>query len=745
MRPIEKILSRLPDHRATADGFKAPCPTHEDLNPSLSIRETQDGVVLVKCFAGCSQEKVVSGLGLHMADLFPARDEPPWPGRQHQSSRPQPRHFATAEDAINAYGRGMPDRQWTYVDASGAEIGRTLRWNTATGKDIRPVAKFPDGWRHAAMQEPRPLFNLPALLADQESPIYVVEGEKCVDALTALGLLATTSAGGSQAARLTDWKPLARRRVTVLPDNDDAGRKYAEPVADILKDLSSTVSVVALNGLPVGGDVADLYERCADDAERQSLRDLLVSLANQPEKARPQPVSSRTSGDEYRPFPVDTLPDAAAALATEGAAAILCDPVYLALPILTVLGAAIGNSRRLRLKRTYETSPILWTGIVGLSGTAKTPAIRTALSSAYAHEESLHRLATPARFLVGDTTTESLAPLMASNPRGIFCVRDELAGWFGSIDRYAQSRSACSADQAFLLSAYNGMPHIVDRRTGDQRHLHIPRASLWVTGGIQPGLLAEAMGTTQRESGLLARLLMACPPSPPQKYTDADVTEATQERFDAALQGLFALEGQDVVTLEPEAKELWRVFHDRTAEEAQRLSDDLCAAWSKFRDTALRIALIFHLADSKDGPISLQVMKRALELTEWFKHEARRVHAIVGDTSQRRSDRKEEDVLLAWISHRGWVTQREIERGVRCFRGAGRATSVLRRLVKSGRLDEEYRRSGPEGGPSTYVFRVAELSQPACSTPATQPPPAGIQSESAPAPKPSEEEPWTKL
>ena len=40
MRPIEKILSRLPDHRATADGFKAPCPTHEDLNPSLSIRET---------------------------------------------------------------------------------------------------------------------------------------------------------------------------------------------------------------------------------------------------------------------------------------------------------------------------------------------------------------------------------------------------------------------------------------------------------------------------------------------------------------------------------------------------------------------------------------------------------------------------------------------------------------------------------------------------------------------------------
>jgi hypothetical protein len=289
------------------------------------------------------------------------------------------------------------------------------------------------------------------------------------------------------------------------------------------------------------------------------------------------------------------------------------------------------------------------------------------------------------------------------------------------------------------------MPHIVDRRTGDQRHLHIPRASLWVTGGIQPGLLAEAMGTTQRESGLMARLLMACPPSPPQKYTDADVTDATQDRFDTALQGLFALEGQDVVTLDPEAKELWRVFHDRTAEEAQRLSDDLCAAWSKFRDTALRIALIFHLAESKDGPVSRQVMERALELTEWFKHEARRVHAIVGDTSQRRSDRKEEDVLLAWMSSRDWVTQREVERGIRCFRGTGQASAVLRRLVKSGRLDEEYRRSGPGGGPSTYVFRIAELAPPASSPPAALPPQPETPSAPSPTAMPTEEEPWTKL
>ena len=67
--------------------------------------------------------------------------------------------------------------------------------------------------------------------------------EMCIrDRITALGLLATTSAGGSQAARLTDWTPLAGRRVVLLPDNDDAGRKYAEAVGDILEDLGASIS-----------------------------------------------------------------------------------------------------------------------------------------------------------------------------------------------------------------------------------------------------------------------------------------------------------------------------------------------------------------------------------------------------------------------------------------------------------------------------------------------------------------------
>ncbi|MGB8854352.1 MAG: DUF3987 domain-containing protein [Pirellulales bacterium] len=745
MTPIEKVLSRLPGHRTAGDGFKACCPSHEDRNPSLSIREADDGTVLVKCFGGCPTPQVVSDLGLNMAELFPPPYEPSWPAKTSPKPHSQPRNFASADDAIKAYGRGAPDRQWSYIDADGVEVGRIARWDTAAGKEIRPVAKFPDGWRHAAMPEPRPLLNLPALTADCDSVVYVVEGEKCVDALTALGLLATTSAGGSQAARLTDWTPLAGRRVVVLPDNDDAGRKYASTVRSMLEGFGAAVTVLDLTTLPAGGDVADLCERCSSDAERQSLRGWIESLAPQPEKPKVQPVFSRRSRLEYRPFPVDTLPDAVAAFVSEGAAAIQCDTSFLALPVLAFMGAAIGNSRRLRVKRSYEVSTVLWTAIVGASGTGKTPALKAALASAHEHEARLCQQDKPRRFLVDDFTKESLVPVMLANPRGLFCTPDELAAAFGSIDRYNKRRGNCSADQSFLLSTYSGTPHIVDRRTGDHRHFYVVRTCLWLTGGIQPGVLAGAMGASQREAGLLARFLMACPPSTPQKYTDDEITEATQNRFEAIIQSLFALNGEEVVPISPEAKELWRVYHDRTIEESLRLSHDLAAAWHKLRETPLRIGLIFHLAEANEGALSAETMKRAIVLGEWFKQETKRIYSVLSAAPGRQADRDEEDALLAWMASRDWVTQRDIERGVRCLRGGGRAADVLRRLVQSGQLDEEHRPPSREGGPSTHVYRLADELTADSSPQTAQPPLPKAAATPVHTTEPTEEAPWTKL
>lgn len=69
-----KLLERLEGVRATGtDRWLAKCPAHEDRSPSLSIRETDDGMVLLKCFAGCGAADVVAAVGLELRDLFPER------------------------------------------------------------------------------------------------------------------------------------------------------------------------------------------------------------------------------------------------------------------------------------------------------------------------------------------------------------------------------------------------------------------------------------------------------------------------------------------------------------------------------------------------------------------------------------------------------------------------------------------------------------------------------------------------
>lgn len=75
--------------------WQARCPAHTDKGPSLSIRELDDGRVLVHCFAGCSVHEIVQAVGLELSDLFPPRES----GNAKGERRP----FAAA-DALRAVG-----------------------------------------------------------------------------------------------------------------------------------------------------------------------------------------------------------------------------------------------------------------------------------------------------------------------------------------------------------------------------------------------------------------------------------------------------------------------------------------------------------------------------------------------------------------------------------------------------------------------------------------------------------------
>jgi len=77
MTPIDNALSRLEKVRQRQPGqWSARCPAHADKGPSLSVRETPEGSVLLHCFAGCEVAEIVASLGLELSDLFPPRDKP---------------------------------------------------------------------------------------------------------------------------------------------------------------------------------------------------------------------------------------------------------------------------------------------------------------------------------------------------------------------------------------------------------------------------------------------------------------------------------------------------------------------------------------------------------------------------------------------------------------------------------------------------------------------------------------------
>lgn len=72
----EVVLSGLSKVRKSGPrSWSACCPAHEDRSPSLAVKETDDGRVLMHCFGGCSVDSVLGALGLEMAALFPPKPQ----------------------------------------------------------------------------------------------------------------------------------------------------------------------------------------------------------------------------------------------------------------------------------------------------------------------------------------------------------------------------------------------------------------------------------------------------------------------------------------------------------------------------------------------------------------------------------------------------------------------------------------------------------------------------------------------
>ena len=213
-------------------GYVACCPAHEDRSPSLSLRDADDGRVLVHCHAGCSQSDVIDklkGRGL-------------WEPRANMDSL------------------GRIVAEYTYTDASGNPLFQIIRFDP---KDFRP--RYSDGrggwiWRKHPDQV---LYHLPEVL--EAAIVFVVEGERDCETLRSQGFAATTNAGGAMAPWLPQYTEALRgREVIILPDADVPGRQRALTIARALLGKVARLVILELEGAK---DVSAWFEQGHSETE----------------------------------------------------------------------------------------------------------------------------------------------------------------------------------------------------------------------------------------------------------------------------------------------------------------------------------------------------------------------------------------------------------------------------------------------------------------------------------------------
>jgi len=450
---------------------------------------------------------------------------------------------------------------------------------------------------------------------------------------------------------------------------------------------------------------------------------------------------------EYTPFPVDALPGPFADLVREGAEAIGCDEALIALPLLAAAAGTIGNSRRIQLKSNWSEPAILWAIPVARSGEMKSPAFSLALQAVNEIEDDAwarHRKEeeayeaerqrwkdsgdrnqppperpVPERSVVRDVTVERLAAVLAENPRGVTLVRDELAAWFGSFDRY---NSGKGEEAAHWLEMYNAGRVTADRKTGDQKTIHVPRAAVSISGTIQPGTLERLLEPKHFESGLVARLLLAWPPSRPRRWREQEVSEETLQPIRRVFRDLRNLPmGTDgngmptpvVLALGEEARGPWKAFFNEHGAELDEMNNDhLRAAWSKLEGTAARLALVHHSvrAAHRDPTltdatvIDADSLQQALRLIEWFKEETRRIYGFLSESGWERDRRK---VLEAVAKRAGECRVRDLQRAGLFGGDRQKIEAALEALVERGEGEwVDHPTAGTKGGRPTRSFRA---------------------------------------
>jgi Protein of unknown function (DUF3631)/Toprim-like len=230
---------------AGPDQVLCPGPGHSPKDRSLSVRFCQDapGGFVIHSFA---EERTPASVGRARDYVREKLGLPAW---QPRSDNGKTKRTKRSIAAVHPY-----------VDEEGKLLFEVVRYVPKKFSQRRPDGSGDVIWNLMGVRIVP--YRLPELLEAiaNERAVFVVEGEKDVESLAKLDIIATCNAGGAGNWKEEHAKYLKGADVIIIPDNDDQGRKHVESVAVSLSAFAARVRTLTLPDLPPKGDVSNWIE-----------------------------------------------------------------------------------------------------------------------------------------------------------------------------------------------------------------------------------------------------------------------------------------------------------------------------------------------------------------------------------------------------------------------------------------------------------------------------------------------------